>query len=202
MIGYVKGIVTGVLSDSVLLENHGVGYHIYTSMNALNVISGTKDEVKMFTHLHVREDEISLFGFPTMEELSTFNLLLTVNGIGPKAALSILSVLSVKDLSLAILSGDVKAITKANGIGTKGANRIIMELKDKMDFEDAVGVNEPVETISGSTESGKSAVSDATLALVSLGYSESEALKAISQVADANLLDSEALLKQALKKLF
>lgn len=202
MIGYVKGIVTGVLSDSVLLENHGVGYHIYTSMNALTAISGTKDEVKMFTHLHVREDEISLFGFPTMEELSTFNLLLTVNGIGPKAALSILSVLSVKDLSLAILSGDVKAITKANGIGTKGANRIIMELKDKMDYEDALGVNEPVATVSGNIQSDKSAVSDATLALVSLGYSESEALKAISQVADANQLDSEALLKQALKKLF
>ena len=90
----------------------------------------------LFTYLHVREDEMSLYGFPTTEELDTFQLLISVNGIGPKAALAILSVLSVRDLSLAVLSGDVKAITKANGIGAKIANRLIMELKDKLTFDD------------------------------------------------------------------
>ena len=144
-----------------------------------------------------------MFGFPTMEELDTFKLLLTVNGIGPKAALSLLSVLSVRDLALAIMAGDVKAITKANGIGAKGAQRLIMELKDKMSVEDVFGDN-PLDagSVDSVTTQTNNSMEDTVLALVSLGYSEFEAIKAIKQIAGAEQMGSEDLLKAALKKMF
>ena len=156
-----------------------------------------------FTYLHVREDEMTLFGFPTTEELDTFKLLLSVNGIGPKAALAILSVLTVKDLSLAVMAGDVKAITKANGIGAKGANRVIMELKDKLSFDDLFGTDDGYDDASeiGVVQNSNN-VEDTVLALVSLGYSEFDAIKAIKQIPDADRMESEELLKAALKKMF
>ncbi|MDD6071376.1 MAG: Holliday junction branch migration protein RuvA [Clostridiales bacterium] len=204
MIGYVKGTVEGILEDSVLLENNGIGYRIFTSGMVLASISRMHEQMMLFTYLHVREDELSLFGFPTKEELDTFKLLLSVNGIGPKAALSILTVLSVRDLALAVMSGDTKAITKANGVGAKGANRVIMELKDKLCLDDLFDTG-------ASAEEGSSVVSnsvvgdsvqDTVLALVSLGYSEFEALKAIKQIPGAENMESEDLLKLALKKMF
>lgn len=203
MIGYIKGTVEGILSDSIILENMGIGYRIYTSGMVLSQIGAMHQEMKLLTHLHVREDELTLFGFPTSEELSTFQLLLGVNGIGPKAALAVLSVLSVKDLALAVMSGDTKAITKANGIGTKGANRIIMELKDKLTLDDLFGeqeVSQEYGTLSG--EESDKHIQDAVLALVSLGYSEFEAVKAIKQIPDAGNMEAEELLKAALKKIF
>lgn len=205
MIGYIKGTIEGIFKDSVFIENNGIGYRIFTSGMAIEQIRGLHQEVKFFTYLHVREDELSLFGFPETEELDTFKLLLGVNGIGPKAALSILSVLSVRDLSLAVMSGDAKAITRANGIGAKGAGRVIMELKDKLRFEDLFPAEESMEEVTGSSPDRAdkgNGVQDAVLALVSLGYSEFEALKAIKQIPEAELLEPEELLKAALKKLF
>ncbi|MCM1179574.1 MAG: Holliday junction branch migration protein RuvA [Clostridium sp.] len=203
MIGYIKGTVEGILEDSVLLENNGIGYRIFTSGMVLASLSGLHETMMLFTYLHVREDELSLFGFPTREELDTFKLLLGVNGIGPKAALSILTVLSVKDLSLAIMSGDTKAITKANGVGAKGANRVIMELKDKLDFDGLFGLEgvEEKSVISENNAAGDS-IQDTVLALVSLGYSEFEAMKAVKMVPGAESMESGDLLKQALKKMF
>ena len=204
MIGYVKGTVEGILEDSVLLENNGIGYRIFTSGMLLASISGMHEQMMLFTYLHVREDELSLFGFPTKEELDTFKLLLSVNGIGPKAALSILTVLSVRDLALAVMSGDTKAITKANGVGAKGANRVIMELKDKLCLDDlfdtGASAEEESSAVSGSVVGDS--VQDTVLALVSLGYSEFEALKAIKQIPGAENMESEDLLKLALKKMF
>lgn len=204
MIGYVKGTVEGILEDSVLLENNGIGYRIFTSGMVLASISGMHEQMMLFTYLHVREDELSLFGFPTKEELDTFKLLLSVNGIGPKAALSILTVLSVRDLALAVMSGDTKAITKANGVGAKGANRVIMELKDKLCLDDlfdtGASAEEESSAVSGSVVGDS--VQDTVLALVSLGYSEFEALKAIKQIPGAENMESEDLLKLALKKMF
>lgn len=204
MIGYIKGTIEGILADSVLLENNGIGYHIYTSGMVLSKITGMHQEMKMFTYMHVREDELSLFGFPTTEELNTFRMLLGVNGIGPKAALAILTVLSVKDLALAIMSGDAKAITKANGIGAKGANRIIMELKDKLTLDDLFVTqdNGNLESAAGKMDSKSGSMQDAILALVSLGYSEFEAAKAVKQIPEAESMESEVLLKAALKKMF
>lgn len=203
MIGYIKGTIEGILQDSILLENNGIGYRILTSGMVLERIGSMHQETMLFTYLHVREDEMTLFGFPTTEELDTFKLLLTVNGIGPKAALAILSVLTVKDLSLAVMSGDVKAITKANGIGAKGANRVIMELKDKLSFDDLFGTDDGYDDASemGVVQNSNN-VEDTVLALVSLGYSEFEAIKAIKQIPNADQMESEELLKAALKKMF
>lgn len=205
MIGYIKGTIEGIFQDSVLIENQGIGYKIFTSGRAIDKVTGTHQQVKFFTYLHVREDELSLFGFPTTEELDTFKLLIGVNGIGPKAALSILSALSVRDLSLAVVSQDAKAISKANGVGAKGANRIIMELKDKLKMDDlfADGNAPDMDLKDESLDGGKTdKVRDTVLALVSLGYSEFEALKAIKQIPDAELMETEDLLKAALKKMF
>lgn len=205
MIGYIKGTIEEILADSVLLENNGIGYHIYTSGMVLNSITGVHQEMKLFTYMHVREDELSLFGFPTKEELDTFKLLLGVNGVGPKAALAVLTVLPVKELALAIMAGDTKAITRANGIGAKGAGRIIMELKDKLKLDDLFVEQEDgsAEDTAGSmTDAKGGGVQDTVLALVSLGYSEFEAVKAVKQIPGADSMEPEALLKAALKKLF
>ncbi|MBQ9984467.1 MAG: Holliday junction branch migration protein RuvA [Lachnospiraceae bacterium] len=204
MIGYIKGTIEGILPDSILLENNGIGYRILTSGMVLGHIEGIHQETMLFTYLYVREDEMTLFGFPTTEELDTFKLLLGVNGIGPKAALAILSVLSVRDLSLAIMAEDTKAITKANGIGTKGANRVIMELKDKLSIDDYLTTESGYENdgVSATNAVSHNGMEDAVLALVSLGYSEFEAMKAIKQIPDAEQMESEVLLKQALKKMF
>lgn len=203
MIGYIKGTVEGILADSVLIENNGIGYHIYTSGMVLSGITGLHQEMMIYTHLHVREDELTLFGFPTTEELDTFRLLLGVNGIGPKAALAVLSVLSVRDLAMAIMAGDTKAITRANGIGAKGAGRIIMELKDKLAIEDLF-VSEAGASQSGREQAAgnNDSIQDTVLALVSLGYSEFEALKAVKQIPGAESMESGDLLKAALKKMF
>ncbi len=204
MIGYVKGTVEGIYDDCLIVENQGIGYRIFTSGKVLADAGTLHQEIKLYTYMYVREDEISLFGFPTKEELDTFKLLISVNGIGPKVALSILSTLSVKDLSLAVMMGDTKAITRANGVGAKGANRLIMELKDKLKYENVLETTD--ETLSGevsdSLNGGSNNISDTVMALVSLGYSEFEAMKAIKQVPGADNMESDKLLKESLKKIF
>lgn len=201
MIGYIKGTIEGILSDHILLENHGIGYEIYTSGMVLNQLRMSLEQ-KMYTYLHVREDGVTLFGFPTTEELRTFKLLMSVSGIGPKAALSVLSTLSVQDLALAVMSGDTKTITKANGIGAKGAARLVMELKDKLQVEDMFRVDAASDTTAGMESSANAdGVQDTVLALVSLGYSDMDAWRAVKSVPGAETMDSEALLKAALKKM-
>lgn len=199
MIGYIKGAVEGISADYILLECHDIGYQIYTSGMALARIP-MHQEMKIYTYLHVREDGVTLFGFPTTEELNTFKLLIGVSGIGPKVALAVLSALTVQELALAVMAGDTKTITKANGIGAKGAARLIMELKDKMQVEDAFATTEISDTTDIATS--QDSVQDTVMALVSLGYSDTEALKAIKQVPGADMMDSEQLLKAALKKIF
>lgn len=199
MIGYIKGAVEGISADYILLECHDIGYQIYTSGMALARIT-MHQEMKIYTYLHVREDGVTLFGFPTTEELNTFKLLIGVSGIGPKVALAVLSALTVQELALAVMAGDTKTITKANGIGAKGAARLIMELKDKMQVEDAFATTEIPDTTDIATS--QDSVQDTIMALVSLGYSDTEALKAIKQVPGADMMDSEQLLKAALKKIF
>lgn len=201
MIGYIKGSVEGISQDYVLVENQGIGYRIYTSAKVIEQLSQMHEVQQFYTYLHVREDDLSLFGFLSMQELDTFKLLISVSGIGPKAALAILSVLTVKDLSIAVMTGDTKAITKANGVGTKGANRVIMELKDKLALDDIINLDEEEESILVDHLFTNS-INDTIMALVSLGYSNAEANKAISQIPNASELESEELLKLALKKMF
>ena len=202
MIGYIKGTIEMISQDYIIVDNHGMGYRIFTSGRAIDSLMGSTGAIKLYTYMHVKEDGVALYGFPTEEELNTFKLLITVNGVGPKAALAILSVLAVQDLALAIIAGDTKAITKANGVGAKGANRIIMELKDKLQVEDAFGGGTDVNDSKSGGVSVVNGMEDTVLALVSLGYSEFEAMKAIKQVPGAETMNSEELLKAALKKVF
>ena len=155
--------------------------------------------VKAYTYMYIREDELSLYGFADNSELETFKLLISINGIGPKAALSVLSAMSVSELQFAVVTDDVKSITKANGVGTKGAQRIIMELKDKMKMEDLISGAYDRQVTEAAPSS--SVTNEVILALTSLGYSGSEAAAAIKKVKDVDDMSTEQLLSAALKKI-
>lgn len=197
MISYIKGILEDMTEDAVIVENNGIGYEIKVTSRMLSSLPSRGSEIKIHTYLYVREDALSLFGFASKEELKTFQLLIGISGIGPKAGLAILSTLSVQDLRFAVLSQDVKTISKTPGIGKKSAERLIIELKDKMKLEDMIEWEEQSTQETGQEESK----AEVTLALVSLGYSNAEALRAIQAVEGSESMDTEMLLKQALKKL-
>lgn len=200
MISYIKGILEDMTEESVILENNGIGYEIKVTGRMLMKLPKRGSQMKIYTYLYVREDAIGLFGFATREELQTFQLLIAISGIGPKAGLAILSTLSVEELRFAVLSQDVKTISKTPGIGKKSAERLIIELKDKMKLEDALRwEEEPIEQ--GEEATKENSHTEVTLALVSLGYSNSDALRAIQAVEGSNAMDTETLLKHALKKL-
>ena len=200
MISYIKGILEDMTEESVILENNGIGYEIKVTGRMLMKLPKSGSQRKIYTYLYGREDAIGLFGFATREELQTFQLLIAISGIGPKAGLAILSTLSVEELRFAVLSQDVKTISKTPGIGKKSAERLIIELKDKMKLEDALRwEEEPIEQ--GEEATKENSHTEVTLALVSLGYSNSDALRAIQAVEGSNAMDTETLLKHALKKL-
>jgi Holliday junction DNA helicase RuvA len=198
MFSYIKGIVGEVNPDYVVVENNGIGFQIMTSRNVTSSVRNG-ESITMYTHLNVREDDMSLFGFVRKEELNCFKLLINISGIGPKGALAILSALSLDELRLAVLSEDYKAISKANGVGTKTAQRVVIELRDKFNLEDISGINSDEDLPAGAVDDN---MSEAAQALVALGYSNAEALKAIKAVKDYQSLSTEALLKEALKKMF
>ena len=198
MYAYIKGILAEVNTDSIVIENQGIGYQLYVSLQALEELPAIGMEVKVYTYLHVREDAMVLFGFPDREDLKMFQMLLTVSGVGPKGALGILSALSGDDLRFAILSGDSKAISKAPGIGAKTAQRVILELKDKVSLEDAFETK-TAHIAGGNVMVNGTVKNEAIQALVALGYSSSEALKAVSQVEISQEHKVEDVLKLALK---
>ncbi|MBQ3512411.1 MAG: Holliday junction branch migration protein RuvA [Lachnospiraceae bacterium] len=197
MIAYINGSLEGVMKEQIVVEAYGVGYLIKVPQTVIQNLPNLHEKVKIYTHQYVREDEISLFGFTTWEELNVFELLITISGIGPKAALSILSYLTVDEFKIAIMSQDAKALTKAQGIGLKGAQRILIELKDKITLsyeEEETGLD----VKASSTHSD--GVNDAIMAMVSLGYSNTEAFRAVNAVKDKENLSVDALIKEALKK--
>lgn len=198
MLAYIKGKVTYIDVDSVVVETGGVGFSISTSSLVTSKLSKNQDIV-MFTYLNVREDAMNLFGFLSQDELSVFKMLISVSGIGPKGALAILSTLSVDELRMAVLSDDHKAIAKANGIGPKTAQRVVIELKDKFHLEDVLD-DYSSEGDSYGTAS-EDIISEAAMALSSLGYSNVEALRAIKKVPNSENMSVEELLKEALKKI-
>jgi Holliday junction DNA helicase RuvA len=202
MLAYIKGIIEDIEEDAVIIEQNGIGYRIFTSAMNLHQLTTQTGIVKMHLHMNVREDDISLYGFLSKDELQLYELLISVSGIGPKAALAILSALSANDLRLAIISGDVKALTKANGVGTKGAQRVIMELKDKIDLDSmlASGAEGTMKPQMESPDSG-TAATNAALALTALGYSQMEATQAVRSIENASSMTEEQLLKLALKAL-
>ena len=203
MIAYIKGKVAEILEDRVILEAGAMGYNLFMPMASAEAVLKRGDDVKLYTHLHVREDVMQLFGFLTKDDLHTFQLLLGVNGIGPKAALGILSGLTADELRFAVLSEDVKTISKAPGVGKKTAQKLILELKDKMDLQEAFDLkSQHVQEAQGDMADLSDARKEAVEALTALGYSGADALRAVKKVEMTPGMDVETLLKAALKNLF
>ena len=199
MISYIRGELAAVEKEKVIVDVGGVGYGIYMPGQALAVLPQPGSEVKIHTYLNVREDAMQLFGFLTRDDLEIFKLVIGVSGIGPKGGLSILSKLIPDDLRYAVLSGDVKAISAAPGIGKKTAEKLIIELKDKLDIEDVL--NHAIESDRApDTDVSGGIQSEAVQALVALGYGSTESLRAVRQVELENA-SVEDVLKEALKKM-
>ena len=183
MISYIKGILEDMSPGMVVVDNHGIGYQMMVPMRGES-FPKIGQEIKIYTHMHVREDDVSLFGFLSKEEKEAFELLIGVNGIGPKVGLSVLSTLSVYELKMAVISEDVKTISKTPGLGPKGAKKLILELKDKLSFEELEEDGVGAEIFDTSVDSSDS-VMITIEGLVSLGYSKSEAAIAVNKVEDA-----------------
>ena len=197
MFSYIKGKLEYISEDGIILENNGIGYDICTSTNVINKLPALHSEVMIYTYLQVREDDLSLFGFLDREELFLFKKLIGISGIGPKGAVSILSTLTVPELKMAIISDDSKAIAKANGIGAKTAQRVILDLKDKISLD----VTDISDDTSEANYNGPltDSSNDAILALVSLGYSNSEAMRAVRKIEDRESKDTSTLIREALR---
>ena len=200
MIAFVRGTAVDMTENSVIVEAGGIGYEIYMTSTDLSQIH-MGEEVKIHTYFNVREDTMQLYGFRSKDDLQMFKLLLGVNGVGPKAAVGVLAGITADELRFAILSDDVKTLSKAPGIGKKTAQKLILELKDKMKLEDAFELklaHEQEKAVAGLGEISDGR-QEAVEALVALGYSSTDALRAVRKVTDVAPDDVEGLLKAALK---
>lgn len=200
MYSYIKGTLEEIDNNLIVVECNDIGFEINTSSNCLASLDSIGSKVKIYTKLIPKEDSINLYGFTDKNELKMFELLMTVSGVGPKAALGILSVLDVEDLKFAIIGDDYKAISKAPGVGKTTAQRLIIDLKNKID---AIGAVE-AKLNSGSSSSKNTIVSvrnDALEALVSLGYSASVAAKALDSMQITENTQLEQLLSDTLKQM-
>lgn len=200
MIAYLAGTVTEVSEDNIVVDLNGMGFNVRVPYG---YVFKTGAEVKVHTYTYVKEDAFQLFGFETKDELELFKKLITVNGIGPKGALAILSVMGVNDLRFAIYSQDASAIAKAPGIGKKTAERVILDLRDKVKPEEITALPGGGETEAGlPADYFEAARKEAIDALAALGYGISEAAKAVSKVTVTEESTTEEILKMALKNLF
>ena len=202
VISYIRGILAEKEEDQIVVEASSIGYEIHVPLSFLEELPPVGEEVRIYTYLQVKEDALNLFGFRSRQDLKMFKQLLGVNGIGPKGALGLLSAMRPDDLRLAVISGDAKAISKAPGIGLKTAQRLILDLKDKIRPEDVLagGLEESLavpEEISGVGQAGKEAVE----ALTALGYSAAEAAGAVKKVKITEEMTAEDVLKGALRHL-
>ena len=198
MYAYIKGELTEIDIDYIVIETGGIGYRIFIPAKTFEYLPPVGEELKVYTYLHLREDVMVLYGFLTKDDLELFKLLISVSGIGPKGGLAVLSVLSADDLRFAVLSEDARAIAKAPGIGAKTAQRVILELKDKLSLEEAF--EKKTEHVQMKESEGNHQIkNDAVLALTALGYSQTESLKAVSAVEITDTMDVESVLKAALK---
>ena len=203
MIASVKGKLEGVTAESVIIDVNGLGVEAIVPTTVINRLPKIDDNVRLYTYLHVREDAMQLYGFLEKEDLDFFKLLITVNGIGPKAAIAILSSMPTDILTFAIISEDTKTIEKAQGIGAKTAKKLVLELKDKVGIikipknTGSENYDNNVLTIGINSEIKDEAVQ----VLTALGYSQTEAVKAISTVEISEKMTSEELVKLALKNL-
>mgnify|MGYP002626848831 CR=1 FL=1 len=199
MIGFIKGTVDTIGESRALVDGNGIGFEVNIGSGTVAELPPVGEEVKLYTYMAVREDDMSLFGFLHRDELEVFKLLIKVSGIGPKGAQAILSVMSVADLRFAILTGDAKSISRAPGVGGKTAQKLILELKDKVADADTLDADS-YKAVSGS---GPTPVQDerteAAEALIALGYSQGEAYRAVRAAEVPDGTDANAILKAALK---
>ncbi|HBQ64073.1 MAG TPA: Holliday junction branch migration protein RuvA [Clostridiales bacterium] len=200
MIAYIKGTLDHKGLDQAVVEAAGVGYRILTSLGTLQELPEPGSVVKILTHYHVREDAALLYGFLTRDELNVFELLITVSGVGPKAALSILSSMPPAKFSMAVIAGDAKALSRAQGVGLKTAQRIIIELGDKLKKEHAGLKTSHTPLPDNAPAYQASAAAEAISALVVLGYSQSDASMAVGSVYQDGM-SLETLIMKALRGL-
>ena len=197
MYAYIKGELVDITEDNVVLECNNIGYNIKVPFSVVQNLPGIGEDVKIYTYTCVREDAFMLYGFLSKDDLWIFKKLITVNGIGPKGALGILSAMNADDLRFAIIAGDAKAISKAPGIGAKSAERIILDLKDKIDLEPMITQQET--SVTSGQLLNSDAKNEAIEAMTALGYSAAEAVKAVKQLTITEDMDSGIILKEALK---
>jgi Holliday junction DNA helicase RuvA len=207
LIAYVNGILENLEEGNAVIDVNGIGYNVNISGSTMDRMPGIGEMVKLYTYTNVKEDAFTLFGFLSRDELNLFKMLITVNGIGPKGGLSILSVMTPDDLRFAIMAGDSKSLAKAPGIGKKTAERIALELRDKLKVseDELLGGGSTVSGDSITSEGENSARDEAVAALVALGYNSADAMKAVRKVLASDKAageDTEKLLKLALKEMF
>lgn len=202
MISYIRGELCDIEEQKAIVDVNGVGYGIYMPQQALSLLPPIGQQVKIHTYLNIREDAMQLFGFLTKEDLNVFRLLIGVNGIGPKAGLNILSCLSPDELRFAVLSGDAKAISATPGIGKKTAEKLILELKDKLNIEDMLeraAHGSDSEDLASCTDTASNTMqAEAVQALTALGYGSAESLRAVKKTSP-ECSSVEDILKEALK---
>lgn len=199
MFEYIKGRYKGINKDYIIVENNGIGYKVFTSGATMSAMPKIDEEVMLYLEQIVREDFIGLYGFDTKEELEMFKLLISINGVGSKAALSLLSISRINNLRYAIMMGDDKHLCKAPGIGKKTAGRIILELKDKIKKEEISGNNESSSDFMDIASNSAINIAESLSALLALGYSEKEAEAALSKVDKAESIEN--IIKNCLKVL-
>ena len=201
MVSYVRGELVAIEDDKVIVDVNGVGFGVFMPAQSMNYLPMLGEEVKLHTYMNVREDALQLYGFLTRDDLKVFKLVIGVSGIGPKGGLSILSQMSPDDLRFAVMANDAKTIAKAPGIGKKTAEKLIIELKDKLDIEDVL--NRDVEDVSAasSVSASNEVQAEAIQALVALGYGSTEATRAVKKVSVNEDTTVEDLLKVALKNM-
>lgn len=198
MISYLKGILKHIFQDTIIIEVNNIGYQVFVSSHTLTHLPKEGNIIEIYTHMNVREDNISLFGFLTINELDCFDMLINVSGIGPKVALGILSTLRPQDINKAIIIEDINLLTKAPGIGKKTAQRIILELKDKLKINSTFNYDDNLEQYYET--SNNSTKQEAIEALIALGYSQIDATNSVISVYSENL-KLEEIIKLSLKKL-
>lgn len=198
MYAYLKGIITEKEADHLIVEVNQIGYYVHIAEGMLARFPDIGESCQVFTYTSVREDAFWLYGFSTRDELELFKLLITVSGIGPKAAMGLLSVMDVSSIQMAILSGDTKSLSKAPGIGAKSASRIVLECKDRLSPEDLLGHADSA----GEETGGKKTQirTEASEALVSLGYTVSDAYRVLSGIVIDENSRVEDVIKEALRK--
>lgn len=207
MFAFIEGLLDYIDEETCVVDAGGFGININISGRTAMMLPGIGEHVKLYTYTAVREDSISLYGFETREDLNLYKKLITVNGVGPKVGLALLSALDADAIRLAIISEDFKKISSAPGVGPKTAQRIVLELKDKIKMSDDALANSIVNSksldiVTSNDKSTTDEMKDAISALVALGYGQTDSRKAVLSIENVEKMDSSEILSAALKKLF